>query len=51
MEDNQLLETVIAKAQTWLTDGYDKETQAEVKRMLEADDKTELVDSFYKDLE
>ena len=30
---------------------YDAETQAEVKRMLENPDKTELIDSFYKDLE
>ena len=40
-----------AKAQEWLSPAYDAETQAEVKRMLEASDKTELVDSFYKDLE
>ena len=51
MEDNQLLEQVTAKAKTWLTAGYDKETQAEVQRMLDAEDKTELIDSFYKDLE
>ena len=30
---------------------YDAETQAEVKRMLENDDKTELIEAFYKDLE
>lgn len=40
-----------AKAGQWLTPAYDAETQAEVKRMLEQDDKTELIDSFYKDLE
>ena len=39
------------KAQQWLTPAYDAETQAEVKRMLENPDKTELIDSFYKDLE
>ena len=39
------------KAQSWLTPAYDAETQAEVKRMLENPDKTELIDAFYKDLE
>ena len=51
MENNELIKEVTAKAQSWLTDGYDAETQAEVRRMLEADDKTELIESFYKDLE
>ncbi len=51
MDNQQLLQQVTAKAQTWLGEGYDAETRAEVKRMLEADDKTELIESFYKDLE
>jgi len=51
MDNNQLLQQVTAKAQTWLGEGYDAETRSEVKRMLEADDKTELIESFYKDLE
>ncbi len=51
MENKELLEQVVAKAKTWLGDGYDEETKAEVRRMLEADDKTELIDSFYRDLE
>ena len=51
MENQELLNQVTAKAQEWLSPAYDVETKAEVKRMLEADDKTELVDSFYKDLE
>jgi len=46
-----LLENVVAKAQTWLNGSYNDETKAEVKRMLEAYDKTELIESFYKDLE
>ncbi len=46
-----LLKEVTAKAQTWLQDGYDEETRKEVKRMLDADDKTELIESFYRDLE
>ncbi|MCM1076673.1 MAG: phospho-sugar mutase [Bacteroides sp.] len=51
MENEQLLKEVTAKAQVWLGDGYDDETRAEVKRMLDADDKTELIESFYRDLE
>ena len=46
-----MLESVVEKAQTWLNGNYNTETKAEVKRMLEADDKTELIESFYKDLE
>lgn len=52
MENNdELLKSVTAKAQEWLGDAYDDETRAEVKRMLDNDDKTELIESFYKDLE
>ena len=52
MESNkELLEQVTAKAKSWLSEGYDAETQAEVRRLLEADDKTELIESFYRDLE
>ncbi|MBD5300882.1 MAG: phospho-sugar mutase [Bacteroides sp.] len=51
MENEQLLKEVTDKAQVWLGDGYDEETRAEVKRMLDADDKTELIECFYKDLE
>ena len=51
MENNELIVRVTEKARLWLGDEYDAETRADVKRMLDADDKTELVDSFYKDLE
>ena len=51
MEDDALLKQVTTKAEVWLGEGYDAETRAEVKRMMEMDDKTELVDAFYKDLE
>lgn len=41
-----------AKAQAWLSSSvYDAETQQEVRRMLESDDKTELIESFYQNLE
>jgi phosphoglucomutase len=46
-----LIKEVTEKAQKWLTPAYDAETQAEVRRMLENPDKTELVEAFYKDLE
>ncbi len=51
--DNQkeLLTQVTAKAEKWLSNSYDAETRAAVKAMLESDDKTELIESFYKDLE
>ncbi len=51
MENQELIKQVTEKARKWLTPAYDAETQAEVKRMLENDDKTELIESFYKDLE
>ncbi len=50
-QDKQLLEQVTEKAKLWLRPGYDEETRAEVQRMLDADDKTELIESFYRDLE
>ena len=49
--DQELLKQVTAKANEWLSPAYDAATQAEVKAMLEKEDKTELVDSFYQDLE
>jgi len=51
MENEQLLKEVTAKAQVWLGNDYDEETRSEVKRMLDAADKTELIECFYKDLE
>lgn len=51
MKDNALLMEVIAKAQTWLTGNYDEVTKNEIRRMIDADDKTELIECFYRDLE
>ena len=51
MENQDLLKTVIAKAEKWLSPAYDEKTQAEVRRMLDNEDKTELIEAFYKDLE
>ena len=51
MEENTLLQMVISKANKWLTESYDAQTRAEVERMLASEDKTELIECFYKDLE
>ena len=51
MYDEKLLQEVTAKAQTWLSDSYDEKTRAEVQAMLDNEDKTDLVESFYKTLE
>ena len=46
MENEQLIQEVTAKAKKWLSPAYDAETQAEVRRMLENEDKTELIECF-----
>lgn len=51
MDNTQLIKEVTAKAEGWLRDGYNEETKAEVRRMLDNPDKTDLIESFYKDLE
>ncbi|OPZ99587.1 MAG: Phosphoglucomutase [Bacteroidetes bacterium ADurb.Bin416] len=49
--DELVLKQVTELATTWLSDAYDAETRAEVRAMLDKEDKTELIDSFYKTLE
>lgn len=51
MGNENLLKQVTAKAQIWLGDGYDEETKAAVRAMLDNEDKTDLIEAFYKDLE
>ncbi len=51
MDNQELIKEVTARAQVWLGDAYDADTRAEVRRMLDAEDPTELIDSFYRDLE
>ena len=51
MENKELLEMVRSKAQSWLTKSYDAETRAQVQALLDNEDPTELIESFYKDLE
>jgi len=49
--DEQLIQTVTAKAKTWLGEEFDAETRAAVQAMLDNEDKTDLIESFYRDLE
>jgi phosphoglucomutase len=49
--ENQELQEVRAKAQEWLSETYDEQTRARVQALLDSEDTTELVDSFYRSLE
>lgn len=51
MSNESLLKEVTARAEQWLTPAYDEETRREVEALLKADDKTPLIEAFYKDLE
>ena len=51
MGNEDLLKQVEAKAQVWLGEGYDEETKAAVRAMFDNEDKTDLIEAFYKDLE
>ncbi len=51
MQSEELLKEVTARAQEWLGEGYDQETREAVQAMLDNEDKTELIESFYRDLE
>ena len=52
MESNQeLIISCEKKAKEWLSSSFNEETRKEVQAMLDNSDKTELIDSFYKDLE
>ena len=52
MENNQeLIISCENKAKEWLSSSFNEETRKEVQAMLDNSDKTELIDSFYKDLE
>ena len=50
--DQELLKKCTEIAQIWATSPvFDAETQKEVKAMLEAEDKSQLIDAFYQTLE
>jgi phosphoglucomutase len=42
---------IIAKAQSWLNSNIDQKSKQEIQALIDAPDKTELIDSFYRDLE
>ena len=48
---DDLLGLVTAKAQEWLGSSFDEKTREEVKALLAKEDKSDLIDAFYKDLE
>lgn len=49
--DKELILHCQSEAQKWLdSDKYDAETKAEVKALLENEDKTALIDAFYQSL-
>ena len=49
--DQELLKQCEAEARKWLSPSFDAETRAEVQAMLDADDKSALIDAFYQNLE
>lgn len=52
MENNAaLIAQCEAKAKAWLSPSFDEQTRNEVQAMLDNPDKTQLIESFYKDLE
>ncbi len=50
-EQETLIKKCSETAEKWLSPSFDQQTQKEVKDMLDAEDKTALVDAFYKTLE
>jgi len=49
--DKQKLQEVRKKAKEWLSETYDEQTRKEVQSLLDKEDPSELIDSFYKNLE
>lgn len=42
---------ITAKAESWLKSNIDEKSKAEIRALLDSPDQTELIDSFYRDLE
>jgi phosphoglucomutase len=51
MSNEVLLKQVTTKANAWLNEDYDLETRNKVQQMLDNEDTTDLIESFYRDLE
>ncbi|SEI77913.1 phosphoglucomutase [Cyclobacterium xiamenense] len=42
---------IVNKAQSWLSSNLDERSKEEIRALLDAEDPTELIDAFYRDLE
>ena len=51
MQTNKIPANVLQKAQEWINGNYDAATKAEVKRLFDKEDPSDLIDAFYRDLE
>lgn len=51
MENKELIQEVRTKAQEWLSETYDEQTRKAVQILLDNEDPTDLIDSFYRNLE
>lgn len=51
MENEELIKKCTETAKKWLSPSFAAETRAEVQAMLDAEDKTPLIDAFYRNLE
>ncbi|MBM6993181.1 MAG: phospho-sugar mutase [Prevotella sp.] len=52
MENNaELIAQCEARAKQWLSPSFDEETRKQVQAMLDNEDKSDLIESFYRDLE
>ena len=49
--NNELIAQCEERAKQWLTPAFDEETRKEVQAMLDAEDKSALIDAFYQNLE
>lgn len=49
--NSELIAQCEKKAKEWLSPSFDEKTRAQVQAMLDNEDKTDLIESFYKDLE
>jgi len=49
--DELLIKQVTEKANQWLSGNFNEETKKEVKKLIENDDKSPLIDAFYQTLE
>ena len=51
MTTSQTPETILHKANEWLTGNYDSKTKEQVRLLVNNSDNTALIDAFYRDLE